>query len=143
MPVADAMTTHTRFPAYREGSADGARPSLVCRRIEPRSMRQPSCPTPMVLRYPIAFALLLSAGCAEQRGSRQDAQRHGVQPPPDTCGARAHAHLLGQSVERAPEPSPTIRIASDVDPVTEDHRPGRLNILYSGSTRRIVGVRCY
>ena len=90
-----------------------------------------------------AIAPLLAVACNQTPDRLVDPARQGMQPPPDTCGAQRYAGLLGKSVAEAPAPGPDIRIASDVAPITEDYRPGRLNIFYDEATRKIVGIRCF
>ncbi len=88
-------------------------------------------------------AALLLAACTDGLSPSVDPMRHGLQSPPDTCGAHLHASLIGQSIDRVPTSGRTIRIASDVDPITEEYRPGRINIFYEKEKRTIIGIRCF
>lgn len=97
----------------------------------------------MMEKHALFSLALLIAACGTSQPHQVDVGRHGLQPPPDTCGAGRYADLIGQDVSRAPSPAAQIRIASDKAPITEDHRPERLNIFYDESSGRIVGLRCF
>ena len=66
------------------------------------------------------------------------------QPPPDACGARALAHLVGKNRSEIPVPvNPgQRRVACTTCPITEDYSPWRLNIFYDARTGVITEVRC-
>ena len=64
--------------------------------------------------------------------------------PRDSCGAAAHAHLVGRNKSEIPVPvDPSRRrVACTTCPITEDLRSDRLNIFYDASTGVITEVRC-
>ena len=64
--------------------------------------------------------------------------------PPDACGARDLAWLVGQPRSRIPVPTdPTKRrVACTTCPVTMDYRPDRLNIFFDAETGIVKEVKC-
>ena len=67
-------------------------------------------------------------------------------PPPDAdaCGAAALQGLVGQPRTEIPVPVNVVarRVTCTTCPMTEDHSPFRLNILYDRETGIIEQVRC-
>ena len=75
--------------------------------------------------------------------------RPSAQPEPpaaaaDACGAAAHAYLVGKAKTEIPIPVDPAnrRVACSTCPVTEDHVPTRLNIVYDERSNLITEVRC-
>ena len=119
-------------------------------------------------RWGIAGALaVLAAGCAPQpepaqipsaatpRPSRYatatpyPTARPSDQPKPpadaaDACGAASFAYLVGKNRTEIPIPvDPSLRrVACTTCPLTEEHQPRRLNILYNQDSGLIETVRC-
>ena len=96
-------------------------------------------------RLVIPFGAIALAACTTAPGAAPDPGRVGLQPPPDTCGAARHAHLLGRPMSEAPPAGSmeNYRLAAVDDPLTMDFNPQRLNIFYDRATGRIVGIRCF
>ena len=71
-------------------------------------------------------------------------ERIGLQPEPDTCGARSYTYLLGHPVAHAPQHpgNRNYRIATDDGPITADLNPQRVNIFYNEESGLIVGIKC-
>ncbi|WP_206185294.1 hypothetical protein [Sphingosinicella sp. CPCC 101087] len=92
-----------------------------------------------------ALAAVLPMACASGESRPVDPARTGLQAQPDTCGAAAFGHLIGEPRSAAPDPRERrdYRLASDRDPITEDFNPDRLNIFYDSRTGRIIGIRCF
>jgi hypothetical protein len=65
-------------------------------------------------------------------------------PAPDTCGARAHQHLVGRPRTEIPVPVDPSRqrVACTTCPVTLDHSPERLNFFFDAETGLVREVRC-
>lgn len=67
-------------------------------------------------------------------------------PPPgtDACGAQELQHLIGQPRTEIPVPVNVVarRVSCTTCPLTDDHSPFRLNILYDQQTGIIEQVRC-
>ena len=67
-------------------------------------------------------------------------------PPPDAdaCGAGGLQNLVGQPRTAIPVPVNVVarRVTCTTCPMTEDHSPFRLNILYDRETGIIEEVRC-
>ncbi|MDO1558371.1 hypothetical protein Q0812_02885 [Brevundimonas sp. 2R-24] len=61
----------------------------------------------------------------------------------DDCGASRRQGLVGASVERLPPESARWRVFAQDQPVTDDLRPGRTNVVYDPQTRLILEVACY
>ena len=65
-------------------------------------------------------------------------------PDADACGAEALQGLVGQPRTEIPVPVNVVarRVTCTTCPMTEDHSPFRLNILYDRETGIIEQVRC-
>ena len=65
-------------------------------------------------------------------------------PPADTCGARAHQHLVGRPRSEIPVPvNPSRqRVACTGCPITQDYSPERLNFFFDADTGIVREVRC-
>ncbi|WP_165843846.1 peptidase inhibitor I78 [Phenylobacterium kunshanense] len=65
-------------------------------------------------------------------------------PEPDTCGAKAHQHLVGRPRSEVPVPvRPELqRVACTTCPVTMDFNENRLNFFFDAATGLIREVRC-
>lgn len=65
-------------------------------------------------------------------------------PPNDLCRAREHRNLIGKPRSEAPVPVlPALqRVACTTCPMTMDHNPYRLNILFDADTGIIREVKC-
>lgn len=63
----------------------------------------------------------------------------------DACGASRLQSWIGKPVDGFPAQTPPVelRVSAEGDPVIQDLRPIRLNVIHDRQTRRIIEIACY
>ena len=94
-----------------------------------------------------AIAALFVSSAVLAACSGLPAHEGGSGMPPttdDQCRASEYQSLIGQSRTQIPEApaGATWRVTCTRCPVTMDHRPDRLNILFDQETGLVEGVKC-
>ena len=94
-----------------------------------------------------AIAALFVSSAVLAACSGLPAHEGGSGMPPttdDQCRASEYQSLIGQSRTQIPEApaGATWRVTCTRCPVTMDHRPDRLNILFDQQTGLVEGVKC-
>lgn len=93
----------------------------------------------------VVLACACSRGPATAEPAREAPAKAAAMAEPDACGAWNHQDLVGQPKSAIP-PKPegaNWRVHGRLEPVNQDLRPDRMNIVWEETTGRIVEVRCY
>ena len=97
------------------------------------------------MKTAIAALFVSSAVLAACSGLPAHEGGSGMPPTPDDqCRASEYQSLIGQSRTQIPEApaGATWRVTCTRCPVTMDHRPDRLNILFDQQTGLVEDVKC-
>jgi hypothetical protein len=67
-----------------------------------------------------------------------------AEPAADSCGAAAHASLVGQDKSRAPATSDArpVRVVCSTCPMTMDYNAARLNVIFDEKTGVVQKLDC-